>query len=271
MPVFEVAPSRDQIAREEALLRDIPGGVTTVLMRAVNKVAGSMRTEIVRRITEELNLGMQAVRENSVLLHPARRETLEAIVEITGKRPGLLAFMARLYRHGIRYAIRRGQPKEIPEAWIATIGGGRGVFARIGAPRLGRRRRRRGPGQGMAGLVRPRFPIAYLRGPSVGEVIGDLPEYAEGVAEEKIAENLDQEIETQTGLLIEHGPSICTPGADHEPLAHQGTHRPGRGDGSENHHLGPRLPDRQRPGRPPAADGGAIRPDRQGHQPPPGR
>lgn len=216
MPLVAVNVVVDEAkaARLADELADVPNGLPRVITRAVNKVGVAARTKIVRTISSEINVKQAELKRRNVDLRKANYDTLTATILVGGRRIPLIHFKAFQTRRGVTYAIRRGQRKLIPTAFKESAGtpvkmpsGHRGVFIRTGAPVIGRRLRRRGPGRGMAGLVRPRLPIAERFGPSVPEEMRNIAELSENVLDTEISENLEREIDTQAGLVLErHAP-----------------------------------------------------------------
>jgi hypothetical protein len=195
-----------QLKEAVALLTGVRQGVPKAASRAINKTADSARTKIVRRTAEEIALGPQELRQRNIRLTRATYGRLLAHLLISGRRIPLIRFGAAQVRHGVTYRIRRsGGREEIPSAFLPILAEGhRGVFVRTGPFRLGRRiHRGRGPGAGMAGLVRPRLPITERYGPSVPQVVSNIPEFAQDILEATIAESLERNFNTQIQLVLE--------------------------------------------------------------------
>ena len=197
-----------KLAEINAMLDGVPMGFQRALSRAINKVGVAARTQVLRMIVKEINVTQTELRDKNIRFRRASFDKLFAILEVKGNRIPLIKFGARRTNKGASYAIRRGQRTVAPHSFLQTMKSGhRGVYLRTGEPTLGRRLRRgRGPGSGMAGLVRPRFPITELAGPSVPQVVIDAEEFANGTFERLMGEKLESETDVQVGLILErHG------------------------------------------------------------------
>lgn len=108
--------------------------VPRVLSRAINKVAVSARTEIVKRVVETVNLKTSDVRKRNVPLMKATQRTLAALVQVSGRRIPLGYFGAKNLSksgRGVSYAITRGQRKTIRQGFQARMSSGHaGLFMR---------------------------------------------------------------------------------------------------------------------------------------------
>ena len=201
----EITVDRRQMRVLEEELKEIPNGLQRVLIRAVNQVGVAARTKVIRAVTEELNLKTSEVRERNMRLSKANFSRLSALLTISGRRVPLIKFGASKVRRGVSYAIRRGERKLLPSGFVQEMpsSGRRGAFVRTGSPTIGRRlRRRRGPGRGMAGLVRPRKPITERYGPSIPQAVEHIEELSAQTLEAELGEKLEAEIVTQAGLVI---------------------------------------------------------------------
>lgn len=217
MPDLYVELDEGRRRELEELLAHLPRGLEQALTRAINKVAVAARTRIVRRIVQEVHLTATELRRRNVRLLRATWRRLAAIVSISGRRIPLRRWGARQTRRGVSYAIRRGGRRVLEQAFLARIRSGHvGVMLRTGQPRLGRRLRRRGRGAGIAGLVRPRLPIAERYGPSAPAVAEGIEELARDTLEREIGARLDAEVRVQVGLVLQRRGGLAAAAAGEE-------------------------------------------------------
>lgn len=102
--------------------------------RALNKIARSAKTQIVREITKDINLKSADVNKSMTVI-PSRGQSLTAIVRsLRSRRFNLIRFRARQVRKGVSVAFKKGQRKIIAGAFIGNAG--RTVFKRVGKERL---------------------------------------------------------------------------------------------------------------------------------------
>jgi hypothetical protein len=193
--MIDVGVKPGKIAEITALLDGVKNGMEQVVTRAINKVGVAARTRIVRRIVQEVNLKAGELRDRNVSLKKASYRRLTASVFISGRRIPLLRWGARQTSKGVSYAITRGQRTVMSGAFMESHGrpitmksGHRGVFARA---------------EMEGGLRAGRLPIRELRGPSVPAVVEGIQELSEAVLDKQIAEQLDGEIDTQLGLVLQ--------------------------------------------------------------------
>jgi hypothetical protein len=183
------------------LERDLAGiarGAPRVMSGAVNAVAGRVQNEMVERIVSEVNLPESFVRGRRVTLRKATVSVCVATIRVSGKSVPLIYFAARQTPRGVAYAIRRGEEKEVPGAFIREASNSRQVWAReYGAG--GRRGRRN---MDIAQRV-SRVPLHLLRGPALGEILADLKDYTQEAMQERIGAELVNEIDNQVAAVKE--------------------------------------------------------------------
>ena len=76
----------DQIARAEALLKNVPNGVTKALVAALNRAAEGARTDAVRKVRERYYIKAADVRD-AIKIKKATPDDLAAIVHAKGSVP----------------------------------------------------------------------------------------------------------------------------------------------------------------------------------------
>ena len=151
--VLQVNP--EQLAALTEELRSLPHGLERVVTRAINKVAGHLYAETIRRIAQASHLMPSRIRRY-VRLRRARWADMQAIVRIRGGRIPLIEAHARQTKRGVTFQALEGLPvavsrhgaafEDLPgsrgrslieHAFIALMPTGyRGVFIRRDAARL---------------------------------------------------------------------------------------------------------------------------------------
>jgi hypothetical protein len=203
MPVeTQITVNPAQVAEATRLLADVPQGLPRALTRAVNAVASSARSEIVREVGAALNLKAGDIR-CCISLKKADFTTLSATVRVTGKRVTLERFGARWSpkQAGASYMIRRAGGRVVaPHTFEQTMESGHvGVFKRTGV----RVRMDKGA---HAGEIREQ--IQEKAGPSVPEAIlgttgPGIEELSQEILDRRVAEDLANQVDKHVGLLAE--------------------------------------------------------------------
>jgi len=190
-PMIEIQADKGQQARLDELLEGIPQGAQRVLSRAVNKVGAAARTEIVRYVSSQINVGVGELRNRNVRMTRANFRDLTARVWVTGSRIPLSRFAASQVRRGVSYRIQRaGGRQMLAGAFLQRMPSGRlGVFAR------------RADSSRAGGRV-ARYPIDQRFGPSVPHVVENSAQFGQAVLDRRLGEDLADEIDTQTEVLL---------------------------------------------------------------------
>lgn len=182
MPELTVSIDTKQLKRA---LADLGSKAPTAIMRALNRTAGTARTQAVRAVAKEIRLPQKTIRPMLPLI-PATAKFLEAKLIARGWPVSLMRLGARQTKAGVVYSGPSG-PVLIPGAFIARMPqGGRGVFKRI---RPSERRSR--------GAWSLNLPIDKLRGPSVPQLVLEKGIF-EGLvktSQDTLAKNLAHETE----------------------------------------------------------------------------
>lgn len=104
--------------------------IPTATSRALNKTAAQAKTQAAREIKQRYNIGTRFL-GRQISVTRANKSSLTAIVRPLGRKFPVLAFQAKQTPAGVRVQIKRGSPKVIAHAFIATTRSGhKGVFAR---------------------------------------------------------------------------------------------------------------------------------------------
>jgi len=129
------------------LARDVLPKAAT---RAVNKTLRPVQSTAVKAIANDIGVKQKFVRK-ATRINRAHFNNLNGFVEATGKRLPIIQIDPRAKQNasGISYKSKGGR-QQIPHAFLVTTKSGhKGVFKRVGKPRL---------------------PITELRGPSIPKV-----------------------------------------------------------------------------------------------------
>lgn len=101
--------------------------------RALNKIAQSTKTQIVREITKDINMKSGDVAKAFSVIRSVEGTLTAVIRALRSRRFNLIRFGARQVKKGVSVAFKRGQRKVIQGAFIANQG--RTVFKREGKTR----------------------------------------------------------------------------------------------------------------------------------------
>jgi hypothetical protein len=124
----------DEVRRS---LAAFPRRAEVVLRNSLNDTATHVRAESVRRIRADWNVKADTVRR-AMVVRRATQGKLEAEVRTSGAPLPLIAFGARQTKRGVTTQVKKGGARVlVAGAFIATMASGhRGVFRRVGKPRL---------------------------------------------------------------------------------------------------------------------------------------
>jgi len=181
---FQLIPDQRQIEDLQRTLGAYPRKYQKVVSRAINKIAVSARQQISVRVRQELAVKATELKQRNIKLRKASYTKLAAFILISGSRIPLSRFGAKQTQAGTSYKISPSDGRKTAKgAFLATMPSGhRGVFKRKGTKRL---------------------PLSQeLRGPSVPQVVLDLPVFAKNVYEAALAAKLKTELDNQLDLLI---------------------------------------------------------------------
>jgi hypothetical protein len=178
--LVDIKVNKAQMERVRRLLKGVPGGMPTVMSRAINKTAASARTEIVRGIAAQVKLKQSDIRK-ATRVTKATRRVWQAFVDVLDRRIPLIKFGARQTKKGVSYVVEKGGPRKLIEtAFIETMPSGhRGVFRRYRP-------------------TTPRLPIIELFGPSIGNLFEgakDIYKHVMRSSQQKLSRNIDYQVE----------------------------------------------------------------------------
>lgn len=175
----EIEFDKAKLRRVQSLMREVPEKMPTAMSRAINRTAKSARAEMVRRMAGDVNIVQKSIR-SSIKLTKASKNKWIAELGISGRRISLISFKGTSQtKKGIAYRIKTGGARKlVPSAFIGTPRrtGIKGVLKRM-TPR--------------------RYPLAWLRGPSLPYVFERAPGVAAAVIKnthKKLEANIDAQV-----------------------------------------------------------------------------
>lgn len=166
-----------QRRRVEAALAAIPHGLTRVLTRAVNRVATSQRSKIVKHLSSVTGLQQKILRRRNVFLRRASFQKPSATIAVRGGRIPLRDLQPRQTKGGVSWKDGKGRGMEWGAFIVESLGGH--VFERV-SPR--------------------RLPIRKLFSSSLASAF-EKDGYPAAVQRDT-AEQLAREVDTQTTVLL---------------------------------------------------------------------
>lgn len=155
-----------------------PRQVISAEVRAINKTARGLRTQISKSVRNQLNIKASAVKESLSIAKATRRPRPSATLSVAAKPVSLKEYGARQNRKGVSVRVKRANGRKlIKHAFVVQVLGSH-AFQRVGDARL---------------------PIKKLFGPSVKQEAEQLsPEFRIFISktlEKRIREEIDWEIE----------------------------------------------------------------------------
>lgn len=179
MPLIEATINRSQLRAAERTLRGIKNGVARASTRAVNKVARSARSDVVKQISKATGLKQKDIRKFNTKLTLANFKHLVARLLLVAKAISLTRLKPRQTRRGVTYSLG-GKRILLPGAFIPAKKDGSGrkwpVFKRRSAARL---------------------PIDKQFGPN------PLDSVDVNALQAKVTRNVGEEFDRQVGVLLE--------------------------------------------------------------------
>lgn len=112
---------------------------TKAARMAASSAARSLRAGAGRYVRSRKALRVATVNKALAARFPRTIRHLDdvsVVVVASGKAVPLFLYPHRQARKGVSVAVNKGQRKLIPSAFVALVRGHRGVFRRVGAPRL---------------------------------------------------------------------------------------------------------------------------------------
>ena len=192
------------INRVKLNFANLVGGIEEkATVRALNRAGDQSMTAASREIRRVYNLRAAAARAQIKVRDRASHGHLYFTIRIFSKRIPLIEFAARQTRRGVTVAVKKGNRKLIPRAFIATTKSGhRGVFARIEGKQRADAPFRFGKGSGRRGREwgKPDLPIGELTTLSVPAMFLErtVRSAVARVAMDSFARNFEQQLKFLT-------------------------------------------------------------------------
>jgi hypothetical protein len=196
MPVgIEVTADPGQLRRLERMLAGVKNGVPRALVRGINKVAKSVRAELVRMVARQTGLKQKEVRERNVKARLANFRSMQARLDIFAREVPLSRLDPRQTQAGVSYRAPGGGRKVARGAFI--LPGTRAVVRRAGRGGADERIASRYPE--WEGRRVSRLPVqrVVVRSP-MSAIVQRL-----GAVEIDAAGRLEAEIDKQARLILE--------------------------------------------------------------------
>ena len=152
MPDVEIKLDEAKFNRLKWLLAEVSRGLPRVVSRSLNRTATSARAQTTRELGAEVNVRQKTIRER-IKLSRATYRHWQATLSIGLRRISLISFIGtHQTKKGVTYRIGKNMYRKlVPSAFIQTI-------RRTGYPGVLKR------------MTKRRKPLAWLRGPSLGQV-----------------------------------------------------------------------------------------------------
>jgi hypothetical protein len=204
-----------QIARAQAMLREVPGGIKRAVARAGNETFAEAKTQIVKLVRQHINILAKDVSSHINMQHRMKwvAGTIQGKLVIPwGERLGLKYFGAKQTKKGVTYLIKKGGGRKLlPGAFIGTQRLGEQVWMRAGLrkrprvkkiiqhPKAGRKKNRK--------YAWPDLPIYKRMGASIWGVMikNDLLEPVRQSMQMNFHKNLIQRVDAE---LLRHAGKI---------------------------------------------------------------
>ena len=164
-PAISVTIDKTKMRAIEQAVGEVPHALPKIMVRALKRTGAGARTELDRQIRAELTLKKKASMKRIVDEQKASHANWVWRIGISRERVSLGSFRHRWSkRRGVTYTIRKGLKRRVPTAFVRP-----NPHGGDDTPEAVFRRAERG------GELVPRYPLVFLRGPSLGQVLTDAP------------------------------------------------------------------------------------------------
>ncbi len=164
-PTFSVTIDKAKMARIQRATAEIPKALPRIMVRSLKRTATGGRTQLDRELRKRLTVKQKAVKKRIIDEQKATSTNWVWRLGISGERISLGSFRHRASkRRGVTYSITKGQRKRIPSAFERD-----NPHAGDDTPKAIFRRAERG------GRQVGRYPLRFLKGPSIGQAVKDAP------------------------------------------------------------------------------------------------
>ncbi len=164
-PMISVTIDKAKMARIERAAADIPKALPRIMVRSLKRTAAGGRTELDKQLRQRLTVRKKTVMKRILDEQKATSANWVWRLGISSERISLGSFRHRVSkRRGVSYSISKGQRKRIPSAFERD-----NPNAKDDTPKAIFRRAERG------GKPVGRYPLLFLKGPSIGQAVKDAP------------------------------------------------------------------------------------------------
>ncbi len=191
-PAISVTIDKTKMRAIEHAVAETPKALPRIMYRALKRTAAGGRTQLDREIRTDLTVKKAAVMKRITDEEKATSARWVWRLGISRKRLALSSFRYRTSkRRGVSYFIRKGQQRRVPSGFERDMprtdsGSYQALFRRAGAD----------------GQQVPRYPLVFLRGPSLGQAVTDAPGMLRKV-EQAGSQRLEKEVFGQINLLLQ--------------------------------------------------------------------
>jgi len=135
MAGFKIDINKEDLANVQKTLRGVKNGYEKVVVGALNKTIGGVKTDTVAEISNIITPTKTIIRR-SIIVEKASYNKLSAAVRISPKGIPLIAYRARTTKKGVTAQIYKKSKRTLyPFCFIATMKSGhKGVFSREKPP-----------------------------------------------------------------------------------------------------------------------------------------
>jgi len=206
-PVLRVVLDKGKIARIERATAGLRGGLSRIMVRALRRTASGARTDFSRLIRTQINAKARDVKKRIYDEVKATQSRWLWRIGLSNRRLAVSAFKARGSKtKGVSYSITKGNVKRLPRAFVAKMryadpdrGTYKAIFRRA---QLGDKAFAAGKGKlTKAGTRVQRTPLVFLRGPSIGEHVENMPHLLARVQKRGL-HRLNREVDSQVKYEI---------------------------------------------------------------------
>lgn len=182
-----ISAGPERLKKARNMLIGFEDEIPKVVSRAINRAIENARANVVREVRDHYNIKAKDIR-TTLKISRSNSKNLAAVISSRGAPLPTMAFKVRpgtvngRRRTPLTVSVKKGQSENLDRAFIATLGGSKGVYERIGGPRL---------------------PIRQLYGPSVPQMIGN-EEIIKQIADQA-RKTLDDRLDHEINRVLEAG------------------------------------------------------------------
>jgi len=191
-PAITVTIDKAKMRAIEQAVAEMPKALPKIMVRSLKRTAAGGRTQLDKEIRAELTVKKRAVMRRIVDEDKATTTHWCWRLGISKERVSLGSFRhSWSKRRGVTYTIRKGHRRRVPSGFVRA-----NPNARDDTPKAIFRR------AGANGQQVPRYPLRFLMGPSLGQVLTDAPAML-GKVHQTGSVRLEKEIHSQVKLHLQ--------------------------------------------------------------------